>query len=64
MNFLERTSDGNIVEVSYILTNGSNAMVSVTKFCGKCTYVKIPVENTITSVISIVTQYTLWWRRN
>ena len=54
--FGKALSDGNIVEVSYILTNGSEANgISNLSFSGKCTYTRNAVENTITSGISIVT---------
>jgi len=54
--FGKELSDGNIVEVSYILTNGSEANgISNLSFAGKCTYSRNAVENTITSGISIVT---------
>ena len=54
--FGKELSDGNIVEVSYILTNGSEANgISNLSFAGKCTYTRNAVENTITSGISIVT---------
>ena len=54
--FGKALEDGNIVEVSYILTNGSEANgVSNLTFSGKCTYSRNAVENTITSGISLVT---------
>jgi len=54
--FGKALSDGNIVEVSYILSNGSQANgVSNLTFSGKCTYSRNAVENTITSGISLVT---------
>ena len=54
--FGKALADGNIVEVSYILTNGSDANgISNLSFCGKCTYTRNAVENTITSGISLVT---------
>ena len=54
--FGKELSDGNIVEVSYILTNGSEANgISNLSFAGKCTYTRNAVVNTITSGISIVT---------
>ena len=54
--FGKELSDGNIVEVSYILTNGSDGNgISNLSFAGKCTYTRNAVENTITSGISIVT---------
>ena len=47
--FGKELSDGNIVEVSYILTNGSDANgISNLSFAGKCTYTRNAVENTIT----------------
>ena len=57
--FGKELSDGNIVEVSYILTNGSEANgISNLTFSGKCTYTRNAVENTITSGISLVTANT------
>ena len=57
--FGKELSDGNIVEVSYILTNGSEANgISNLSFAGKCTYNRNAVENTITSGISLVTANT------
>jgi len=57
--FGKQLSDGNIVEVSYILTNGSEANgISNLTFSGKCTYTRNAVENTITSGISLVTANT------
>ena len=54
--FGKELSDGNIVEVSYILTNGSDGNgISNLSFAGKCTYTRNAVENTITSGISLVT---------
>ena len=54
--FGKELSDGNIVEVSYILTNGSDANgISNLSFAGKCTYTRNAIENTITSGISLVT---------
>ena len=54
--FGKELSNGNIVEVSYILTNGSDANgISNLSFAGKCTYTRNAVENTITSGISLVT---------
>ena len=54
--FGKELSDGNIVEVSYILTNGSDGNgISNLSFAGKCTYTRNAIENTITSGISIVT---------
>ena len=54
--FGKELSDGNIVEVSYILTNGSDANgISNLSFAGKCTYTRNAVENTITSGISLIT---------
>ena len=57
--FGKELSDGNIVEVSYILSNGSEANgISNLTFAGKCTYNRNAVENTITSGISLVTANT------
>ena len=57
--FGKALSDGNIVEVSYILSNGSEANgISNLTFAGKCTYNRNAVENTITSGISLVTANT------
>ena len=54
--FGKALEDGNIVEVSYILSNGSEANgISNVSFSGKCTYTRNAVENTITSGISLVT---------
>ncbi len=54
--FGKALADGNIVEVSYITSNGSEANgVSNLTFSGKCTYTRNAVENTITSGISLVT---------
>ena len=54
--FGKALSDGNIVEVSYIISNGSDANgISNLSFSGKCTYTRNAVENTITSGISLVT---------
>ena len=54
--FGKALEDGNIVEVSYIVSNGSEANgVSNLTFSGKCTYSRNAVENTITSGISLVT---------
>jgi len=57
--FGKALADGNIVEVSYIISNGSEANgVSNLTFSGKCTYSRNAVENTITSGISLVTANT------
>ena len=54
--FGKALEDGNIVEVSYIVSNGSEANgVSNLTFSGKCTYSRNAVENTITSGISLLT---------
>ena len=54
--FGKALEDGNIIEVSYIISNGSEANgVSNLTFSGKCTYSRNAVENTITSGISLVT---------
>ena len=57
--FGKALEDGNIVEVSYIISNGSEANgISNVTFSGKCTYNRNAVENTITSGISLVTANT------
>ena len=57
--FGKALADGNIVEVSYITSNGSEANgVSNLTFSGKCTYTRNAVENTITSGISLLTANT------
>ena len=57
--FGKALADGNIVEVSYIVSNGSEANgVSNVTFSGKCTYTRNAVENTVTSGISLVTANT------
>ena len=57
--FGKALADGNIVEVSYIVSNGSEANgVSNLTFSGKCTYTRNAVENTITSGISLLTANT------
>ena len=57
--FGKALEDGNIVEVSYIVSNGSEANgISNLSFSGKCTYSRNAVENTITSGISLVTANT------
>jgi len=57
--FGKALSDGNVVEVSYIKSNGSEANgVSNLSFSGKCTYTRNAVENTVTSGISLVTANT------
>jgi len=54
--FGKALEDGNIVEVSYIISNGSDANgVSNVSFSGKLTYNRNAVENTITSGISLLT---------
>ena len=54
--FGKALEDGNIVEVSYIISNGSEANgISNISFSGKLTYNRNAVENTITSGISLVT---------
>jgi len=51
--------DGNVVEVSYIISNGSEANgISNLSFSGKCTYTRNAVENTVTSGISLLTANT------
>ena len=57
--FGKALADGNIVEVSYITSNGSEANgISNLTFSGKCTYSRNAVENTITSGISLLTANT------
>ena len=57
--FGKALADGNIVEVSYIISNGSEANgISNLSFSGKCTYTRNAVENTITSGISLLTANT------
>ncbi len=57
--FGKALSDGNIVEVSYITSSGSEANgISNLSFSGKCTYTRNAVENTISSGISLVTAET------
>ena len=47
--FGKALEDGNIVEVSYILSNGSDGNgISNLSFAGKCTYNRNAIENTIT----------------
>ena len=54
--FGKALEDGNIVEVSYIISNGSDANgVSNVSFSGKLTYNRNAVENTVTSGISLLT---------
>ena len=54
--FGKALEDGNIVEVSYIINNGSNGNgITNMAFSGKCTYNRNAVENTITSGISLLT---------
>ena len=58
--FGKALADGNIVEVSYITSNGSEANgISNLTFSGKCTYSRNAVENTITSGISLITADTV-----
>jgi len=48
--------DGNIVEASYVISNGSDANgVSNMAFAGKCTYNRNATEYTVTSGISLLT---------
>jgi len=54
--FGKKLVDGNIVEVSYIISNGSDANgVSNMAFAGKCTYNRNATEYTVTSGISLLT---------
>ena len=53
--FGKALEDGNIVEVSYIISNGSEANgISNLSFSGKCTYTRDNAENTISSGISLI----------
>ena len=57
--FGKALADGNIVEVSYIVSNGSEANgISNLSFSGNCTYTRNAVENTISSGISLITAET------
>ena len=48
--------DGNIVEASYVISNGPEGNgISNFAFAGKCTYTRNAVENTVTSGISLLT---------
>jgi len=54
--FGKKLVDGNIVEVSYIISNGSDANgISNMAFAGKCTYNRNATEYTVTSGISLLT---------
>ena len=54
--FGKELDDGNIVEVSYIISNGPEGNgISNLAFSGRCTYSRNAVENTITSGISLIT---------
>jgi len=54
--FGKALENGNIVEVSYMISSGPDANgVSNMSFSGKCTYNRNAVENTVTSGISLVT---------
>ncbi len=54
--FGKALENGNIVEVSYMISSGPDANgVSNMSFAGKCTYNRNAVENTVTSGISLVT---------
>ena len=54
--FGKALDDGNIVEVSYIISNGPEGNgISNLAFSGRCTYSRNAVENTITSGISLIT---------
>ena len=54
--FGKALDDGNIVEASYIISNGPEGNgISNLAFSGRCTYNRNAVENTITSGISLIT---------
>jgi len=54
--FGKKLVDGNVVEVSYMISNGSDANgVSNMAFAGKCTYNRNATEYTVTSGISLLT---------
>ena len=54
--FGKALEDGNIVEASYIISNGPEGNgIGNFAFSGKCTYSRNAVENTITSGISLLT---------
>ena len=54
--FGKALEDGNIVEVSYIISSGSEANgISNLSFSGKCTYTRDATENSISSGISLLT---------
>ena len=57
--FGKALADGNIVEVSYIVSSGSEANgISNLSLSGNCTYTRNAVENTISSGISLITAET------
>tara|TARA_Y100001963_G_scaffold14554_1_gene18164 strand:- start:14504 stop:16435 length:1932 start_codon:yes stop_codon:yes gene_type:complete len=54
--FGKALDDGNIVEASYVISNGPEGNgISNFAFAGKCTYTRNAVENTVTSGISLLT---------
>ena len=54
--FGKALDDGNIVEASYVISNGPEGNgISNLAFSGRCTYNRNAVENTITSGISLIT---------
>jgi hypothetical protein len=57
--FGKALDDGNVVEATYIISNGPEANgISNLSFSGRCTYNRNAVENTITSGISLITAET------
>ncbi len=57
--FGKALDDGNIVEATYIISNGPEGNgISNLAFSGRCTYNRNAVENTITSGISLITAET------
>ena len=56
--FGKKLSDGNVVEVSYIVTNGDAANgVSNLTFSGRLTYVRNSIEYVVTSGISLISTF-------
>ena len=56
--FGKKLSDGNVVEVSYIVTNGDSANgVSSLAFSGRLTYVRNSIEYVVTSGISLISTF-------
>jgi len=56
--FGKKLSDGNVIEVSYIVTNGdsANGIANLT-FSGRLTYVRNSVEYVVTSGISLISTF-------